>query len=185
MVTYTGDIRLFAGDFEPPGFMFCDGRSLSVNTYSALYSLIFNTYGGDDVNFNIPDLRGRVPMGVGEGERLTPRALGDSGGVETVVLPLSGMPIHSHTVSVSSQVASTNLIGPTVVPGTVGPAAATNESFVAYLPKATPPATDNIKPFSASALNTIGESQPHENRMDMMALHYIICIYGVYPLQEQ
>ncbi|HOB76703.1 MAG TPA: tail fiber protein, partial [Phycisphaerae bacterium] len=83
MDEYLAEIRLFAGMYEPRGWMFCDGRLLSIAQNLALFSLLGTTYGGDGVNtFALPDLRGRVPVGAGAGPGLTPRALGETGGSE-------------------------------------------------------------------------------------------------------
>ncbi|MFN7928961.1 MAG: tail fiber protein, partial [Blastocatellia bacterium] len=92
-----GTVRLFAGSYYPPGFVACDGRSLSTATFSALFAKIGYTYGGSGANFNVPDLRGRTPIGRGQGTGLTNRTLGQQVGVEIPTVTASDMPAHTHT----------------------------------------------------------------------------------------
>lgn len=92
-----GTVRLFAGYYYPPGFVACDGRSLSTSTYSALFAKIGYTYGGSGANFNVPDLRGRTPIGKGQGTGLTNRTLGQQVGTEIAAVSANDMPAHTHT----------------------------------------------------------------------------------------
>lgn len=96
---FIGEITIFAGNFAPMGWLFCDGSELPIVQYQALYSLIGTYYGGNGTTtFKLPDLRGRVPMGYGNGPSLTPRQIGASGGAEKVAIAANEMPAHSHTV---------------------------------------------------------------------------------------
>ena len=97
--TYLGEVDIFAGNFAPRGYALCEGQSLPINQYQALYSLLGTTYGGDGrITFALPDLRGRVPIGPGQGAGLSYYALGDSGGVQSVVLSEAQMPVHDHAL---------------------------------------------------------------------------------------
>ncbi len=99
---YLGQIILVAFDFAPFGWALCDGQLLPIATYDALFSLIGTTYGGDGVTtFAVPDLRGRIPIGFGQGPSNT-YALGASGGSETVTLGAAHLPAHTHAVTVNS-----------------------------------------------------------------------------------
>lgn len=104
---FLGEIRIFAGDYAPEGWLLCQGQSLSVSEYQALYSVIGNTYGGDSVKFNLPNLMGRVPIGQGTGTGLTARTLGQSDGFATVTLTDATMPSHNHTFNVTTATATT------------------------------------------------------------------------------
>ena len=98
MEDYIGIIKLFAGNFAPRAWAFCDGQLLSINQNTALFSILGTTYGGDGrTTFGLPDLRGRVPMHAGSGPGLSPRRLGEKGGAENTTLTASNLPAHSQT----------------------------------------------------------------------------------------
>jgi microcystin-dependent protein len=95
-----GEIKMFAGEFAPRGWLFCQGQLLPIAQNTALFSILGTTYGGDGrTTFALPDLRGRVAMGEGNGPDLTPRRLGQKSGVEEVVLNIYHMPSHTHRAS--------------------------------------------------------------------------------------
>jgi microcystin-dependent protein len=179
MTCYIGEIRAFAGTFAPSGWALCDGGSYDTTNYAALFSLISNTYGGDENNFNVPDLRGRVAIDNGAGTSLTTRYLGNTGGTETVTLSQSNLPSHTHSVKVSTETtgqvnapSSSNLLG-----APVGSAA--GATAVAYLPGATAGITSNV--MHATTITDTGNSGAHNNIMPYVALNYIICLDGMYP----
>ena len=100
-----GQIILFAGNYAPAGWAFCDGSLLPIAEYTELHNAIGTTYGGDGQNtFALPDLRGRIPIHMGTGPGLTPRTLAESGGVETVTLTVAQMPNHTHPLAASTTV---------------------------------------------------------------------------------
>ncbi|MGW8338255.1 phage tail protein [Xanthomonas axonopodis pv. khayae] len=180
MDAYTGQIILFAGNYEPQGWAFCDGRQLQINTYMALYSLIGTTYGGDGrTTFNLPDLRGRVAISQGQGiaraptPQLTARVLGQQFGTETVSLQLAEMPAHRHTLQAFNSPASS------LTPTGQLPAV-TQGGNTGYL---TPPAasTPAASTLATNAVNVAGASQPHDNHMATQTLSYLICLNGFYP----
>ena len=95
-----GVIKLFAGGYEPRGFMVCDGRLLSISQYAALYSILGTTYGGNgQTTFALPDLRGRVPVGAGQGTNLLPVGIGQTGGCETNIITEHHVSLETHSVS--------------------------------------------------------------------------------------
>src|SRR5262245_1516974 len=99
---YVGEIRIFAGNFAPAGWMFCEGQLLPISEYETLFNLIGTTYGGDGQStFALPDLRGRIPLHFGSGFTLA-----ETGGVETVTLTVSQIPAHSHTLLGSTSIAT-------------------------------------------------------------------------------
>ncbi|WP_371363223.1 hypothetical protein SRRS_41680 [Sporomusa rhizae] len=170
MDAFTGEIRLFAGPFAPLDWLFCDGQLLPVNQYTALYSLIGNTYGGTaNVNFNLPDLRGRVPMGTGNGQNLTPRYLGSVAGTNSVTLTSGQMAVHTHTVQgkATGGVATNDPASNTWanVPPTVKIYAA--DPNINMSPQAVEPA--------------VSGGLPHTNIQPSVGINYIICVNGYYP----
>src|SRR5437867_1614588 len=94
---YVGEIRMFAGNFAPAGWMFCEGQTLAISENDTLFTLIGTTYGGDgQTTFNLPDLRGRLPLHMGQGSGLAKRGGGENGGGEGETLATSQIPAHSH-----------------------------------------------------------------------------------------
>ncbi len=180
MDAYTSQIILFAGNYEPEGWAFCDGRQLPINNYAALYSLIGTTYGGDGrTTFNLPDLRGRVAISQGQGvarspaPQLTARVLGQQFGTETVSLQLAQMPAHSHALQAVNAPASA------LVP-TSQLLAVTQGGDTAYI---TPPSgsTPVVQVLAPNAVSVAGAGQPHDNHMATQTLNYLICLNGFYP----
>jgi len=174
MDNYLGEVRIFAGNYAPEGWQFCNGQSLSVSEYQALYSLIGTTYGGDGVNtFALPDLRGRVPVGVGSGPGLTPRVLGQSGGSEEVALVESQIPAHGHNLTVNTSEASTATPSQNMLPSSV--------SAGFYRPST---GTNVLKEdLSVNACSLSGGAQGHVNIMPSFCLNFIIAVTGTYPPQ--
>lgn len=100
---YTGEIRMFAGNFAPRYWAFCNGQLLTISSNTALFSLLLTTYGGDGkTTFALPDLRGRAPLQQGQKAGLSNYNLGDQGGVETVTLTTAQLPLHNHSVNANS-----------------------------------------------------------------------------------
>ena len=160
---YIGTIMLFAGNFAPRCWRFCDGSILSIAQHQALFAIIGTTYGGDGSStFALPDLRGRVPVGFGSGPGLSPVAMGARGGAETVTLQQQQLPQHSHMV---------------------GFAPATGGSTEGGLIVAAP-----AHAVAGGAMNIpaglAGGGQPHENRQPYLGLNYIIAIEGLFPVRE-
>jgi microcystin-dependent protein len=162
---YVGEIRMFAGNFAPAGWMFCEGQLLPISEYETLFNLIGTTYGGDGQStFALPDLRGRVPIHFGNGFTLA-----ETGGVETVTLTMSQIPAHSHAFLASANNATT-----------------TNAS--GNVPATTPNYTPFIAANANTALNTqsissTGGSQPHDNFQPYLCVDFIISLFGIFPSQ--
>lgn len=164
---FIGNIILFAGNFAPSGWMFCEGQLLPISENDALFNLIGTTYGGDgQETFALPDLRGRLPLHMGIGGGITYQ-IGEQGGVEQVTLTTQQIPSHSH-VPVASRdgVASTNPAGNMLSAGAVTMYTNSLNSPVAMAPSALAPA---------------GGSQPHNNLQPYVCINYIISLFGVYP----
>ena len=162
---YVGEIRMFAGNFAPAGWMFCEGQLLPISEYETLFNLIGTTYGGDGQStFALPDLRGRIPLHQGTGFNLA-----DTGGVETVTLTVAQLPAHTHA-----------LLGTTNFATTASPqnnvAAAT--SVVNISPYGTDQPTTTV---SAPSVGSVGGSQPHDNFQPYLCVNYIMSLFGIFP----
>lgn len=168
---YQGEIRLFATDTLPPGWLPCDGRRLSVEKHDALYSLLGNWFGGDGAHdFALPDLRGRVPVHAGKGPgNMPPLRVGTPLGAETVALTTDQMPAHSHQLPSAS---------PTDTPVTDSPV---NEGDMAPVPHSAEATTTKPTALHAETLGQSGLSEAHDNMMPSITLQYAIAIEGEYP----
>lgn len=174
---YVGEVRLFAGLRVPENWHACDGTQLSISGNEALYSLIGTTYGGNGVTtFGLPDLRGRVPIGQGQGVGLTLRSVGAAGGTETVALVTSQMPVHTHGIMTAGADASA------ATPGSAVTLANTTLPLAQYLKNGV--ASSQQVQLSASTVAPVGSGQPHNNVMPSMVLTYIIALVGIYPTQS-
>jgi microcystin-dependent protein len=162
---YVGEIRMFAGNFAPAGWMFCEGQLLPISENETLFNLIGTTYGGDGQStFALPDLRGRVPLHFGNGFTLA-----ENGGVEEVTLTVSQIPAHSHPMLASNDDANS------VTPASNLTAAGLN-AFTYY---GSPP----NQPMSPSATTPVGGSQPHTNFQPYLCVNFIISLFGIFPSQ--
>jgi len=161
---YVGEIRIFAGNFAPAGWMFCEGQILPISENETLFQLIGTTYGGDgESTFALPDLRGRLPIHQGNSF-----ILAETGGVEEVTLTVQQIPAHSHALLASTANGSQTNPGNNVVatsPGNVFP----------YI--ADPPGLN----MSASAIGPVGGSQPHTNFQPYLCVDFIISLFGIFP----
>lgn len=178
---YVGEIRMFAGRYAPQGWHFCDGGKLPISGYEAFYSLIGTTYGGDATTFGLPDLRGRVPIGQGQGTGLTARTLAQNGGAEAVALSSATIPAHTHTFNTTGADATTGTLLSDAGGGTRGLGLAKGTGGAkTYMNNAT------VNPVSAAlATTTVSDSGqaglPHSNMMPSFVVNFIICVDGLYP----
>jgi len=162
---YVGEIRMFAGNFAPAGWMFCEGQLLPISEYETLFNLIGTTYGGDGQStFALPDLRGRLPIHQGGGF-----VLAQTGGVEAVTLTVPQIPAHTHALMASA----TN--GDQVSP--LGNVLASSFNVTPYINDVT---NGNL---AASAVTSTGGSQPHNNFQPYLCVDFIISLFGVFPSQ--
>ena len=167
---YVGEIRFFAGNFPPAGWMFCDGQELPISEYETLFNLIGTTYGGDGQDtFALPNLQSRVPIHTGTGSFGTTYPVGDTNGVESVTLTTNQIPSHSHSYLLSSDVGTQ-----------ISPNQAILGSGQAV--KLFRPGTA-VAAFNASAIQADGGSQPHDNMQPYLCLNYIISLFGIFPSQ--
>lgn len=167
---YIGEIRMFAGNFAPNGWAFCDGQLVPISENDALFTLIGTTYGGDgETTFALPDLRSRVPVHAGQGPGLSGYVMGESGGTEQVTLTASQLPGHTHVPTASSDAATAS--GPA---GRVWAASANYRAFA-------PPQGAGATALSPGALAPAGGSQPHDNMLPYQAVSFIISLFGIFP----
>jgi microcystin-dependent protein len=169
---YIGEIRMFAGNFAPAGWMFCEGQLLPISNYETLFNLIGTTYGGDGQNtFGLPDLRGRVPIHQGTGPGLPPVNLAQTGGSPTVTITVSTMASHSHPYVASTTLSAQGGASPQ---GNVVAQSSTAKMYIAANPTAD---------LAANAIGNTGGSQPHENMQPYLCVDFIIALFGVFPSQ--
>lgn len=169
---FMAEIRIFAGNFAPRGWAFCNEQLLPISQHTALFSLIGTTYGGDGRSTTaLPNLQGRAPMHPGRGPGLTDRRLGERGGVETVTLSEAQMPGHTHTLRASSG-ASDEKGEKVTANRTTG---VTQTSRKLYGP------STNLTSMAGQALQAAGGSQPHNNMQPFLAISFIIALIGLYP----
>lgn len=166
---FIGEIRVFGFNFAPRGWALCDGALQPLAQNTALFSLLGTTYGGDGrTTFGLPDLRGRMGLGFGQGPGLTHREQGEILGAATHTLATAEVPAHGHSLNAVAS-ASTGTPGPTVALAT------TANGAPAYR---TPGATVAL---AAASLNAVGGAQPHENRQPYLGLNFCIALQGVFP----
>ena len=189
---YIGQIIMVGFDFAPKGWALCDGQLLPISQNQALFTLIGTQYGGNgQTTFGLPDLRGRVPVGAGHGNGLTPYEVGQTGGQEQVTLTQNEMPQHTHGSSMSSisvtPVYSKNNGArsvpnegdvPAVVSTGSGPSASTANAYGSNTN------TENGASLNANGNVSIaptGGSMPHENRQPYQVINWIIALHGIFP----
>lgn len=171
---YVGEIRLFAGTRAPENWLLCDGGLVSISDNPTLFALLGTLYGGDGVTtFGVPDLRGRVPIGQGQGPGLTQRVIAQAGGVEAVTLLEANLPAHTHLIQTSGGAATT------ATPGSTVTLASTSSSYAQYHSGTV--ASAQQQELSVQCINSNGAGLAHENVMPSMAVTYIIAKYGVFP----
>jgi microcystin-dependent protein len=165
---FVGEIRMFAGNFAPRGWAFCDGQLLAVSQNDALFSLLGTIYGGDGrTTFGLPDLRGRLPIHAGSGPGLSPRRLGAKSGAENETLTTNQLASHSHDFN--GNTADANILGPQ------GKVVANGVGVDYYLAQ-----NQNVSMASGMIANT-GGSRSHSNLMPALCINFIIALFGIYP----
>jgi microcystin-dependent protein len=160
---YVGEIRMFAGNFAPAGWMFCEGQLLPISENETLFQLIGTTYGGDgESTFALPDLRGRVPIHQGNGF-----ILAETGGAEEITLTVNQIPAHSHPFLATLNPGGTTNPQPNLT--------ANSPNVGLYIEDI---ATTNM---SAQAIGPVGGSQPHTNFQPYLCINFIISLFGIFP----
>lgn len=174
---FIGEVRMFGGNFAPVNWALCNGQIMSIAQNSALFALIGTTYGGDGITtFALPDLQGRLPISEGTGPGLSPRTLGEKSGTESVTLSLMQLPLHSHSLSVSSSDSNAHTPANNLLPGKLT-APTTPTSFYA-IPGTVPL---NMFPMAAASISNDGANQPHSNLMPSLCVSFIIALQGIFP----
>lgn len=161
---YVGEIRMFAGNFAPAGWMFCEGQLLPISENETLFQLIGTTYGGDgESTFALPDLRGRIPIHQGNG-----LILAETGGAEEITLTVNQIPAHSHPFLASTNNGGSANGGNNVLARAVGG----TFFYIADAPN------NNMNP---SSISPVGGSQPHTNFQPYLCVDFIISLFGIFP----
>jgi microcystin-dependent protein len=167
---YVGEIRMFGGNFAIAGWAFCNGQLLQISENDVLFQLIGTTYGGDGQStFGLPNLAGRVPVHQGQGSGLSPRQIGELGGVTDVTLTTQQLGGHTHSIQ------GTQNLGNSANPGGQVLATGTNVSMFRVI-------APNV-PFAAGVVTPVGGSQPHTNLMPYLPITFIISLFGIFPSQ--
>lgn len=177
---YTGEIRMFAGNYAPVDWAKCDGQRLQISQYESLYAVIGLNYGGDNVSFCLPDMRGRSPLGTGMGPGLLQYVIGQSGGVSNVTLNQNNLPPHTHSMTADDEDASSKHpyeggLSLAARPNqTVGPRKISKSLYCA-------PSANQQVAMSAASISSSGGNSAHPNRQPCMAISFIICMNGIFP----
>jgi microcystin-dependent protein len=162
---FLGEIRTFAGNFAPANWALCDGSLLPINRYTALFSILGTSYGGDGkVTFGLPNLQGSAPMHWGDGPGLTSRTIGESGGSPTVTVLQNEMPAHNHPATSTGS-----------DPDQASPAG----NVLGDVPIFAAPPLDQV--MAPGSIGLSGGSQPHNNMAPYLAVTFIIALQGIFP----
>ena len=169
---FIGEIRIFAFNFAPNGWAFCDGQLLPINQYQALFSLLGTFYGGDGrTNFALPNLQSRVPLQMGQGAGLSNYVLGQSGGLEQVTLSVAELPSHNHPLLCETSGGNTQTPQNSFL--------AVDASGLTALYSTSENAT-----MSPLAIGNNGQNQPHPNVQPYLALNFCIALIGIFPTRS-
>jgi microcystin-dependent protein len=160
---YVGEIRIFAGNFAPAGWMFCEGQLLPISENETLFQLIGTTYGGDgESTFALPDLRGRIPIHQGNGF-----ILAETGGAEEITLTVNQIPAHTHPLLATSNPGAQSAPANQLLARDTG-----TDLYGADTPYVN---------MAAQAIGPVGGSQPHTNFQPYLCVDFIISLFGIFP----
>lgn len=163
---YIGEIRMFAGNFAPVGWMFCEGQLLPISENDTLFQLIGTTYGGDgQETFKLPDLRGRIPIHQGNGF-----ILAETGGAESITLTMQQIPAHSHSLLATTDLANSASPADAYLSTT----ATGNKIYSTAAPSVA---------LHPQEIGPTGGSQPHDNFQPYLCINFIISLFGEFPMQ--
>lgn len=176
---FIGEIRMFGGNFAPRNWAFCNGQTLAIVQYQALFALIGTTFGGNGINtFDLPNLQGRLAIGEGQGPGLSYRTVGELAGSENVTLTQATMPAHGHALNASISGAATADIGASVLPGVVAAPA----HFYTVDDGTSPPPVPRV--LASGSIGPAGGNQAHSNLMPSLCVSFIISLNGVFPTRN-
>jgi microcystin-dependent protein len=168
---FVAEIRVFPFNFAPKGWAWCDGQLIPLSQNTALFALLGTNYGGDGKStFALPDLQDRAPMHHGQGPGLSPHALGETGGSETVSLLEGEIPVHSHTLRASIENGTQGTL-------TTGAAVASSVGGALYQSNI----SASLAPMAAQALAPAGVGGPHNNMQPYLTCYFCIALEGVFP----
>ena len=166
---FIGEVRMFAGNFAPQGWEFCNGQILSIADNDALFNLIGTIYGGDgQTTFALPNLQSRIPVHQGHSRQGNTYVIGQSGGAETVALTLTQTPVHTHALAASPSSSGRS-------PNNTVLALAAREVYNAGPPDVS---------AGAATIGSAGGGQSHDNRQPSLTVSFIIALYGIFPSQN-
>ncbi|MDJ0756255.1 MAG: tail fiber protein [Ardenticatenaceae bacterium] len=172
---FIGEIKMVGFNFAPRGYALCEGQLLPISSYSAVFSLLGTTFGGDGrTTFGLPDMRGRSPVGVGAGAGLGSYTWGEKGGVEDVTLNVTQIPSHNHTAAGTQQVS--NAGGSSTDPEGNYPAKLVRERAYGTSTNASM-AANSVQ----VTVNNNGGSQSHTNLSPFLAVYFVIALQGIFP----
>lgn len=178
-MTYVGEIRIFAGNFPPAGWAFCNGQLLPISENDTLFNLIGTTYGGDgESTFALPNLQSRVPVHAGGGGSFN--VIGEMLGTEMVTLTTQQIPVHGHSMEGPQLPYRGDGPGNSADPLNNGLGIGTGKKYY----------TDGVSTGNMAALSgslnlaPIGGSQPHDNMQPYLCVNFIISLFGIYPSQS-
>jgi len=167
---FVGEMRMFAGNFAPAGWMTCEGQTLPISENEVLFQLIGTTYGGDgESTFNLPNLASRVPVHNGTGPDGVTYQIGEMAGTESVTLTTQQLPTHNHAFLASTSAGTQNAPANNVVA-----ASPSVTLFIGDSPDGN---------LAANAMTPVGGSQPHENCQPFLCINFIISLFGRFPSQ--
>ena len=175
---FVAEIAIFAGNFAPRGYAFCNGQTLPISQNTALFSLIGTYYGGNGTsNFSLPNLQGQAAMGAGQGAGLSPRNPGDTSGTVTVTLTAAQLPSHTHTLTGS------NAVGTSQTPtGQLFAQPPSSPRRPSALYKTGTPTTSTL--MAPTVISAAGSGGAHNNLQPYLALNFIIALQGVFPARN-
>lgn len=184
-----GQIMMFAGNFPPRGWAYCNGQLLAISQNTALFSILGTTYGGDGrTTFALPDLRGRVPISLGTGPGLSTRQIGQRSGEETHTLNITEMPNHNHIVSTSGNVllSETPGVRDTPIAGDIPAVPGFPQGLGVTKVNAYGPATNTVNGQSlpTPTIGNTGGNLAHNNMPPFLAINFVIATVGIYPARN-
>jgi microcystin-dependent protein len=176
MEGYLAEIRMFGGNFAPRGWFFCQGQLLSIAQWTAVFALVGTTYGGNgQTTFGVPDLRGRSPLGTGQGPGQPNIDLGEMAGTTSQTLLITNLPMHNHTLTgaITPQAAGDGALGTDATGRRVGPGSFYSGSTDELVNMA--PLANNLQ------VGINGSNQPVATVPPYLGMNFIMCVEGIFP----